>query len=66
MIICMQVFDLDQSTERDTKVTLRGLKKVMTIGTLVDNIERIDPSNMTTVQLKTLEQQLCKDYVVND
>ena len=32
--------------------------------TLVDSINEAEPSNMTALQLKTLEQQLSKDLVV--
>lgn len=53
---CMQVFDLDLDTERDTTVTLRGLK--MENSKLVDSIDKLDPSNMTVVQLKSLEKDV--------
>ena len=53
---CMQVFDLDLDTERDSTVTLRGLK--MENSKLVDSIDKLDPSNMTVVQLKSLEKDV--------
>ena len=57
------MFDLDSETERDTAVTLRGLKMENSI--LVNIIDKAEPSdNMTTVRLKTLEQHLWKDSVV--
>ena len=52
----MQIFDLDLDTERDTTVTLRGLK--MENSKLVDSIDKLDPSNMTVVQLKSLEKDV--------
>ena len=52
----MQVFDLDLDTERDTAITLRGLKTENRI--VVDNIDKLDPSNMTIVQLKALEKRI--------
>ena len=56
----MQIFDLDLETERDTAITLRGLK--MENSTVVNCIDKLDPSKMTVVQLKALEKQV--DIVV--
>jgi hypothetical protein len=52
----MQVFDLDISTERNTVITLRGLKMENRI--VVDSIDKLDPSNMSVVQLKALEREV--------
>lgn len=52
----MQVFDLDLATERDTVITLRGLK--MENSDVVNCIDKLDPSKMSVVQLKALEKKL--------
>ena len=52
----MQVFDLDLDTERDTAITLKGLKTENRV--VVDNIDKFDPANMTIVQLKSLEKRI--------
>ncbi len=61
----MQVFNLDLSTERNTAITLRGLKMENRI--VVDSIDKLDPSNMSVVQLKALEKEVDNVvYYLND
>ena len=66
MCVCImqsQIFQLDQDTERNATVTLRGLD--MTNAAIAERIKDLDSSKMSIVQLKTLEQQLSKDTVVS-
>ena len=66
MYVCImqsQIFQLDQETERNATVTLRGLD--MTNAAIAERIKDLDSSKMSIVQLKTLEQQLSKDTVVS-